>query len=58
MGSEMSQLCSTLICGNPISFVVEVGRCGRDKQDTIKLKGTSNNYGELACLSVNERVLM
>lgn len=41
MGSEMNQLCTILICGKPISFAVEVGRCGRDKQDSIKLKGTS-----------------
>lgn len=54
--SEMSQLCRILICGKPISFVAKVGRCVRDKQDTIKPKQTGNGSGEPACLSVNERV--
>lgn len=56
--SERSNSCELLICGNPISFVVKVGKCVKDKQDTIKSKGTGNSCGELACLSVNERVPM
>lgn len=56
--SEMSQLCRTLACGNSILFVVQVVRYVRDKQDTIKPKGSGDSCRELACLSVNETVPM
>lgn len=54
----MSQLCRTLICGNPISSVVKAGRCVTDKDDAIKPKGTGSSCGELACHSVNESAYM
>jgi len=36
----MSQFHRTLLCGNPASFVVKVGRSVIDKHNIIKLKGT------------------